>query len=194
MIGNIIVINGGSSVGKTTLCRALQRALPEPHLLSGGDIFFLERPPFFLDYVDENRESLESGFVAHFRNGELAGVDIGPLALKWNEEMFHVLGSWADRGNHLIVDTVLHSAAMAAGMQRGLGDRPVFHVGVTCPLAEALRRESARGNRAPGAAAYFHSLTHGHYAYDLEIDTAQMSTEAAVTQIRTALAARGFVS
>lgn len=50
MIGNIIVVNGGSSVGKTTLFRALQRALTAPHLLSGGDIFFLERPPFYLDY------------------------------------------------------------------------------------------------------------------------------------------------
>ncbi len=194
MIGNIIVVNGGSSVGKTTLCRALQRTLSEPHLLSGGDIFFLERPPFYLDYVDDGRVSSESGLVAYFVNEELAEVHIGPLALKWNEEMFHALASWADRGNHVIVDTVLHSPELAAGMQRGLGDRSVFHVGVTCPLDEAQRREIERGNRALGAAVYFHSLAHGHYDYDLAIDTAALSTQAAVAQIREELTIRDFVS
>ena len=194
MAGNIIVVNGSSSVGKTTLCRALQRALPDPHLLSGGDIFFLERPAFYLDYVHDDGQSTESGLVAHFVNGELMAVNVGPLALKWNEEMFHVLGNWADRGNHVIVDTVLHSPGLAAGMRRGLAGRRVFHIGVFCSKEEAIRRELMRGDRALGAAAYFHSLVHGHYAYDLEINTEELSTKEAVERIKQALAASSSAS
>ena len=192
MIGNIIVINGGSSVGKTTLARTLQAKLREPHLLTGGDIFFLERPPFFLSIANDDEPLTGDGYQVRFKDGLLHEVTVGPLALRWNEEMFHTVAHWADRGNHVIVDAVLHGKALAEGMLRGLGDRPVFHIGISCPLEVAISWEKARGDRALGGAAYFHPLVHGHYPYDLEIDTSATPTDIAVDQIITALGNRGF--
>ena len=171
MIGNIIVINGGSSFGKTTLARALQAALREPHWLTGIDIFFLERPSFLLTLVKEDEPLQGDGFRVRTRNGLLHEVEVGPFALKWHEEMFHMIGFWADRGNHVIVDTVLYELGLVEGMQRGLGNRPVLHVGINCPFETAIAREQSRGDRLLGGAAYFHGRVHAHYAYDLEIDT-----------------------
>ena len=194
MTGNIIVINGGSSFGKTTLARALQGALREPHLLTGGDIFFLERPPFFLTLVSESEPLQGEGFRARKRGDSLHEVEVGPLALKWHEEMFHLIGFWADRGNHVIVDTVLYERGLVEGMRRGLGNRPVLHVGIHCPLETAIAWEQSRADRLPGGAAYFHGRVHGHYAYDLEIDTSATVTADAVQMIVAALEKKGFAN
>lgn len=48
-LGKLIIINGGSSVGKTSLCHALQNLLPECYMLIGIDLFWLALPPKQLD-------------------------------------------------------------------------------------------------------------------------------------------------
>ena len=52
--GKLVIINGGSSVGKTSLARALQDIMPECYMLLGIDIFWLALPPkqLNLSHVD----------------------------------------------------------------------------------------------------------------------------------------------
>ena len=42
---DVILVNGPSSAGKTTLCRALQAAIEEPYLVTGFDDFIFMAPP-----------------------------------------------------------------------------------------------------------------------------------------------------
>ena len=44
----IILLNGASSAGKTSIARELQRVLPEPYLRTGIDDFFRMLPPRYL--------------------------------------------------------------------------------------------------------------------------------------------------
>ena len=48
--GKIIILNGGSSAGKTTLAQAFQDLmLPQTYLLQGIDMFWFSLPPKELD-------------------------------------------------------------------------------------------------------------------------------------------------
>ena len=51
--GNVIVLNGTSSAGKTTVAKALQRIMDEPYLHTGNDQFLSpHRPDNMLVYSD----------------------------------------------------------------------------------------------------------------------------------------------
>ena len=59
--GRVIILNGGSSAGKTTLARALQSALPGPWLLLGIDLFIWTLRP---DLVNDPRGlSVDDGVI-----------------------------------------------------------------------------------------------------------------------------------
>ena len=50
--GRVVILNGGSSAGKTTLARALQSTLPEPWLLLGIDLMIWTLPPEMINRPD----------------------------------------------------------------------------------------------------------------------------------------------
>ena len=52
---DIILVNGPSSAGKTTLCRALQAAIPEPYLVAAFDDFIFMSAPRYYRGADTSR-------------------------------------------------------------------------------------------------------------------------------------------
>ncbi|AWN24252.1 chloramphenicol phosphotransferase [Deinococcus irradiatisoli] len=164
--GQIILLNGASSAGKSTLCRALQSALPEPFLY------------FALDLL------LFSGVVP--RRPEPAG------AFAWAEQRprlfagYHrCLAAMAGVGNNLVADYVLEEQASLDDLKRVLSPYDVFFVGVHCPLPELERRERARGDRRIGDARSDFARVHTFGGYDLEVDST-LAPEVNAAQIVTA--------
>ena len=54
---DIILVNGPSSAGKTTLCRALQAAIEEPYLVAAFDDFIFMAAPRYYRGADTGRQS-----------------------------------------------------------------------------------------------------------------------------------------
>jgi len=52
---DLVLVNGPSSAGKTTLCRALQAAIPSPYLVVGFDDFILMSAPRYYRGADTGR-------------------------------------------------------------------------------------------------------------------------------------------
>jgi chloramphenicol 3-O-phosphotransferase len=50
--GRVVILNGGSSAGKTTLGRSLQSALPDTWLLLGIDLLIWTLPPRMINDAD----------------------------------------------------------------------------------------------------------------------------------------------
>lgn len=154
MTGRIILINGASSSGKSTLSRALQASLDEPfwhysidHLLAAG-VLPMRRI--------ENGEFPWSGMRAAFFEG------------------FHrCLPALAVAGNDLIVEHIVETEAWMSRLVRLLDPFDVFFVGLHCPLAELERRELQRGDRRAGEARLDHGVVHTFCTYDIEIDSTQ---------------------
>ncbi len=150
--GKIILVNGASSSGKSTLCRALQAELDLP----------------FWHYS-----------IDHFRNTgvlPMERIDRGDFA--WADlrdaffEGFHrCLPALAAAGNNLVVEHIVETRAWMSRLVRLLAAFDVFYVGVQCPLADLLAREQLRGDRRPGEARLDHATVHTFGVYDLEVDS-----------------------
>ncbi|TMR22835.1 chloramphenicol phosphotransferase [Nonomuraea turkmeniaca] len=153
--GRVIILNGASSSGKSTLAKILQRTLDEPFLYVSSDQF------------------VESGMLPERRD------HVGPFA--WWQEMrprffdgFHrCLPALAAAGNDLIVEHVIEFPEWRRYLARLLEGFDVFLVGVHCDLAEIDRRERERGDRRIGEGRG-HVETDGIHTfgpYDYEVDT-----------------------
>lgn len=186
--GQIILLNGTSSAGKSTIAQQLQATLPQPYLHTGLDHFLLAAPRRLYLYSDGDTAASFEGWLLPFHEGALiAAPRLGPLALQLLDGMYAAFATLATAGINLIVDDVIYDPQVLVAAVNRLAGLPVFFIGLYCPLEEAKQREIARGDRAPGGAAIFHDLVHRHGLYDLELDTAQCTPAACAEQIHHAL-------
>src|SRR5262245_59892990 len=154
--GKIILLNGASSAGKSTLARSLQQQLPEP----------------FLHWSFDHLRASNALPMARIRNGELDWARMRPAVF----DGFHrCLPAFARAGNNLIVDQIIDQEEWLADLVVLLAPFDVFFVGVHCALPELERRERQRGNRRPGEARRDFHTVHRFTEYDLDIDTTQPS-------------------
>ncbi|HEY6569566.1 MAG TPA: AAA family ATPase [Candidatus Limnocylindrales bacterium] len=187
--GRVIVLNGTSSSGKSTLLRALQARLDGPWLGVGIDTVVFALPKRYLDqplwsevfrYVDA-----EPGADAPFR------IETGELGHHLVEGMHRMIASLADAGLAVIVDHVLLDPAWVVDLARRLAAHEVLFVGVRCPREVVVERERARRDRTIGQAAAQFDVVHRAGGYDLEVDTSVLSPEAVADAIARAVEA-GF--
>jgi chloramphenicol 3-O phosphotransferase len=158
----MIILNGGSSSGKTGIVRCLQAVLPDPWLAFGVDSF-VDALPARLQASDAGLEVAADGRVS-------VGADFRALEEAWTEGIV----AMARAGARIVVDDVfLGGAASQQRWQKALGDVPVLWVGVRCDSAVAAGREIARGDRVRGMAASQADAVHHGVIYDLEVDTSR---------------------
>jgi chloramphenicol 3-O phosphotransferase len=156
----VIVLNGGSSSGKSGIARCLQEVLPDPWLALGVDTF-IQTMPLALRASDRAIEIAADGEV-------VIGPEFRTLETAWIEGV----AAMARAGARVVVDEVfLGGAASQRRWQTALGGLDVLWVGVRCESAVASGREVARGDRVPGMAVAQADLVHLEVVYDLEVDT-----------------------
>jgi chloramphenicol 3-O phosphotransferase len=126
-LGTIILLNGASSSGKTSLLRALQDALDDPFLDAGIDRFLWMlpkrylNPPLWDDVLGRATEAGATGQVL------MAG-------------MHHAIAALAQAGNNVIADHVLVDPGWVEECARLFCDLPAYLIGVRCPLAVLEQR------------------------------------------------------
>jgi len=156
----IIILNGGSSSGKSGIVRCLQATLPDPWLAFGCDSL-IESMPARMSVSDQ-------GISFDADGGVNVGEDFRALEAAWMDGV----AAMALSGARIIIDDVfLGGAASQQRWQKALGDLSVLWVGVRCDSAVAAGREVARGDRTQGMAASQADLVHRGVFYDLEVDT-----------------------
>jgi chloramphenicol 3-O phosphotransferase len=174
--GRVILLNGASSSGKSTLARALQDALDEPFLHVSSDQF------------------LEAGMLPARRE------EHGPFS--WWHEMrprffagFHgCLPALAAAGNDLIVEHVIEYPTWRNDLAGLLAGLDVFLVGVHCDLDELDRRERARGDRRIGEGRGHVETNRIHMfgRYDFTVDTTVGVSADLIESVLTAWRLRTF--
>jgi chloramphenicol 3-O phosphotransferase len=154
LVGRIILLNGASSSGKSTLARALQAALETPFLHVSSDQF------------------VAAGLLPEKRDVE------GPFA--WKEmrprffDGFHrCLPALAAAGNDLIVEHIIELPSWRRQLAELLAGFDVFLVGVHCEVGELDRREHERDDRriGEGRTHVEQDRIHSFGPYDFEVDT-----------------------
>jgi len=159
-MAQLIILNGGSSSGKSGLARCLQAVLPDPWLVLGTDTMVEAMPAAMRD---------SETAIAFAADG---GVTVGPEFRTLEAAWIEGVAAMARTGARVIVDEVfLGGAESQRRWRRALGGLDVLWVGVRCESTVAAGREVARGDRAIGMAVSQADLVHRGVVYDLEVDT-----------------------
>ncbi|MFD6921315.1 chloramphenicol phosphotransferase CPT [Streptomyces sp. NPDC059944] len=160
MTTQVIVLNGGSSSGKSGIARCLQAVLPDPWLALGTDTL-VDAMPAAMRASDTGIEFAPDGEV-------IVGPEFRTLEAAWIEG----IAAMARAGARIIVDEVfLGGPASQRRWQESLHDVPVLWVGVHCDATVAAGRELARGDRPIGMATSQADAVHRGVTYDVEVDT-----------------------
>jgi chloramphenicol 3-O phosphotransferase len=163
----MIILNGGSSSGKSGIIRCLQAVLPDPWLAFGCDSL--------VEALPARMQDSDTGVAFAADGGVSVGAGFRALEAAW----ITGVAATARAGARIIIDEVF--LAGAASQQRwlqALSGLDVLWVGVRCDSAVAAGREIARGDRVPGMAELQAELVHEGVVYDMEVDTTR--TEALV--------------
>jgi chloramphenicol 3-O phosphotransferase len=168
--GRIILLNGASSSGKSTIAKALRDSLDEPFLHVSSDQF------------------VAAGMLPSRRDNG------GPF--DWWRQVrprffagFHrCLPALASAGNDLVVEHIIEFRAWRDQLSVLLADLDVFLVGVHCRPDELDRREQARGDRriGEGRSHVEDDRIHSFGPYDFEVDTTAGVSAEMVQSILTA--------
>ncbi|WP_327729197.1 chloramphenicol phosphotransferase CPT family protein [Streptomyces sp. NBC_00487] len=193
MTTQMIILNGGSSSGKSGIVRCLQAELPDQWLAFGADSLIDAMPA---------RMQTSDGGIEISADGQVGiGADFRALEQAWAQGVV----AMARAGARIIIDDIFLGGA--ASQQRwqnildghdsndgqgghdsndgqggqggndgqdgvdGVGALDVLWVGVRCDSTVAAGREVARGDRVRGMAAAQAHLVHEGVHYDLEVDT-----------------------
>lgn len=156
----MIVLNGGSSSGKSRIARRLQELLPEPWLTIGVDTLVEAMPP----------RMRTSGTGIEFAAD--GAVHVGPEFRTLEAAWLAGVATMVRAGARVIVDEVFLGGAESQQRWRtALSGLDVRWVGVRCDSAVAAAREAARGDRVTGMAVAQAEVVHRGVTYDLEVDT-----------------------
>jgi chloramphenicol 3-O phosphotransferase len=177
--GWVIVINGGSSSGKTSIVRELQQQLREPWLALGIDVFIGALPPRM------------TGDEAGIRVEDDGQVGIGSEFTRLETMWMTGIAAIARAGGNVIVDDGFLSGPPAQERWRkALDGVNVLWAGVHCDPGVAEERGRSRGDRPPGMARHQALAVHRGIRYDVEVDTTDTRAARAAQLIAQALEER----
>lgn len=148
----IILLNGPSSSGKSSLSKALQAVIWE-RLAIRYEIVSID------DFMKTN-----------------------PMETIYEDDVFEISGDLCERvldemkaGAGVIIDHVITSERIFEQLKSAVQDYPLRSVQVRCPLQILKQRELERGDRCPGSAESSYQYLYPKAGYDQVVDTGSHS-------------------
>ncbi len=192
--GIIILINGPSTSGKSSLKKELQKLYPTPYLNLGIDTLFVGvLPERFvtgpkLDH-DIDHANVMEGKVSHDAEGHrLFTLNIGNTGNKVIKGMHQSIAAYAKTGNNCIVDYILYQDEWLTDLCTQLKNYKVYTIGIDAPLKILEAREKSRGftfveGHVRSHHESVHTLFKQHHGYDLIVNTHELSAQEAAKTI-----------
>jgi chloramphenicol 3-O phosphotransferase len=182
----LIILNGGSSTGKTSLGRALQEVMPETYLLLGIDAFWFSLPPRQLD-LNRVEPQFYSWDTTTEDGLEYFRITPGPILDKTMLGRYLAIEQFLKLGFNVVADDVIWKRDWLLDALRIFAPYRVYMVGVFVSDEEGARREIQRGDRHTGWDRGSAHYAHHDAIYDLKIDTTFESPQRAACEIKAAL-------
>jgi chloramphenicol 3-O phosphotransferase len=150
----IILLNGASSSGKSTLAKVLQSCIKD-----------VKHEEFAIVSIDD--------FLKMTTNEAIYEDDVFEISLKLIDKTIEILNT----NQGVIIDHVITSERIFNQIIEVLNSYKIYLIHITCPLEEIIKRESQRKNRCIGSAeASFHYLFPKDN-YDLTLDALKLTLE-----------------
>jgi chloramphenicol 3-O-phosphotransferase len=180
-LGLVLVLDGPSSVGKSTTLAALQRRWPVEQ--SG---------PLIGVGLDAMRAALGEGGRGRWADlldrvepgiaGQPPRFRYGPLGRELVAGMHRAAAAWARSGLDVGLDHCLLDTAMIADLRRACDGIPMCLIGLTCDPVVLDDREAGRPDVRPGRSAAQRSAVL-EVTHDAVVDTTEATTDEVVTEV-----------
>ena len=159
--GTVVIINGASSAGKSSLLQAFLDAAAEPYLDMGLDsfLFSLSERHLLLHWPELMAEADRSG----------------PMGHRIVRGMHRALAAVAAEGNNVIADHVIVEPSWVKDCVTVLSPLRTYLIGLHCPADVLETRERERQDRTLGQAVKQHKKVHRDLIYDLTLDSSTLS-------------------
>lgn len=151
-MSKIILLNGPSSVGKSSIVKAIQWISNEPWLSLGVDSSFAVMPSKYLPGGKLAHEGIN--FVSgNDENGyPITRVEVGDYGKKVGKLTRKISKYFVDDGHNIILDEVIWDQADLEYYFSLFKDHFLCYVTVNCDLTIIEEREMIRGDRSIGLA------------------------------------------
>jgi chloramphenicol 3-O phosphotransferase len=158
----VILLNGTSSSGKTTIAGLLQKRLGSKWVIKSIDGFLETLPVIQRARTKDELRKLVFDAIPEFHRNILREVNLG---------------------SQVIIDHVLQEKEWGEDFNAAFGSYDVVRVGVNCSLEVLEKRERDRGDRNLGMAKKQFLTVHAGISYDLEVDTSALTAEECAERI-----------
>ncbi len=187
MNGTVIILNGPSSVGKSSIIKAFQSQQKTPWLETGIDHLYVGViPPHWLDGKPEHHSMMSIKTTAD-QEGKIVSAVFGPEGQKVIKGMHHAIATYAHTGNNVIVDYIKYEPEWLEDLQDALSDVKTLWVKVTAPLDVIIKREKKRGTSPEGHARSHYHTVHENMPYNLTVNTDKLTPDESAQKISAAL-------
>lgn len=150
----IILLNGPSSSGKSTLARSLQKFIEKKR-----------HEKYTIISIDD--------FLKMTIEDVIYEDDVFQISLELCEKALEIIKS----KQGVIIDHVITSERIFNQLKETLSSYPLYLVHVTCPLEVLRHRDVERKNRRVGSAESSYEYLFPREGYDLTVDTNSLSPE-----------------
>jgi chloramphenicol 3-O phosphotransferase len=171
---DVIVLNGGSSSGKSSIAVCLQERLAGIWLRLGIDDL--------IRALSHGPSDTTAGATLEFKPD--GSICVEPAFRAAQASWYEGLAAITRAGTGVIADEVfLDGGESQASLQKAIRGLDVLWVAVRCDSEIAEARELQRGDRARGLARYQAERVHSGVSYDLVVDTSRTPAEVCAMSI-----------
>ncbi len=188
--GHVILLNGTSSAGKTTVARMIQQLRPEPIQHIALDQFRDGLPDRFrgLNSPEGTPGARGLNVVPVHAPGGPGGpgspggpamsgtaIHFGDVGLRMLTGMRQAIAAFARAGNDVVVDDMRLDPNYLGDYLTALAGIDVIFAAIHCDETTLNQRETERPGRFPGTAVLHMHSVHAGCIYDVEVNTATTS-------------------
>ena len=183
LIGTVIVLNGPSASGKSSVQKKIRELFDKPYLKLGVDnLFDAVLPDYYGLGMIQPKGSFSQEDIRYVETTEVQGkkavkLIVGPIGRKVITGMHHSIAAYAKAGNNVVVDYILYEKEWFSEFVNTLKGIKVYYIGLKYPLQAIEEREKKRATSPEGHARSHYETVHYFDNYDLVIDDPSLSAD-----------------
>ncbi len=187
--GTVIILNGPSGSGKSSIQREFQYLMmPQLWIKTGIDSLFdapmptitpenmsFWQSPNPIRWVETSEDAQGNNVITLF---------VGEQGEKVAYAMNSAIAEYAKNGCNVIVDYIAYKQEWFDDLQKKLADIKAYYVAVEIPLEVLEQREAARGTSPKGHARSHYFTVYGNKKYDLTVNSGTQSAKEIALQLK----------
>lgn len=192
--GTVIILNGPSASGKTSIQNEIQKQADELFLKIGIDNFFdallptpdlssFEKTKQLKQYTNDHAFIRGIELKTDEYGNQIVPLEIGTAGDRVISGMHEAIAAYAKKGNNVIVDYILYKPEWRLDLAEALKTTKVYLIGIKAPLSVLEEREKNRGTSPVGHARSHYDQVHKDMVYDLQLDVSTMTPEQSAKKI-----------